>query len=174
MVSVCVVALGSDQDARICSNTPASHVNGGYEIDTVSGEEAVHYWHGGQLVAVRIGTVLEYVHSDHLGSYSVTTDSTGAAPARVAYLPYGADRSTSGVLPTERCYTGQRLDTPIDLYFYNARHYDAGLGRFISPDTIVPGAGNPQAWNLLKRQRQRRRHAPRAERPDRHRCRAGE
>ncbi|MDA1097154.1 MAG: RHS repeat-associated core domain-containing protein, partial [Chloroflexi bacterium] len=33
------------------------------------------------------------------------------------------------------------------LYFYNARYYDSGLGRFISADTVVPGIGNPQAWN---------------------------
>jgi hypothetical protein len=33
------------------------------------------------------------------------------------------------------------------LYFYNARWYDPALGRFIQADTIVPGAGNPQAWD---------------------------
>jgi RHS repeat-associated protein len=33
------------------------------------------------------------------------------------------------------------------LYDYVARAYDPGLGRFISADTIVPGAGNPAAFN---------------------------
>jgi RHS repeat-associated protein len=33
------------------------------------------------------------------------------------------------------------------LYDYVARAYDPVLGRFISADTIVPGAGNPQAFN---------------------------
>jgi len=33
----------------------------------------------------------------------------------------------------------------IGLYFYNARFYDATLGRFTQADTIIPGAGNPLA-----------------------------
>jgi hypothetical protein len=33
------------------------------------------------------------------------------------------------------------------LYFYNARWYDAGLGRFIQADTIVLDPGNPQSVN---------------------------
>jgi len=33
------------------------------------------------------------------------------------------------------------------LMFYNARYYDSTLGRFISPDMIVPGAGSPQTLN---------------------------
>jgi hypothetical protein len=31
--------------------------------------------------------------------------------------------------------------------YYNARYYDISLGRFTSADTIVPGAGNPGAWD---------------------------
>ena len=31
--------------------------------------------------------------------------------------------------------------------YYGARFYDGALGRFISPDTIVPEPGNPQALN---------------------------
>jgi len=38
--------------------------------------------------------------------------------------------------------TGQRPEAEIGLYFYNARFYDAKLGRFAQADTIVPGAGN--------------------------------
>jgi RHS repeat-associated protein len=30
---------------------------------------------------------------------------------------------------------------------FRARMYDPLLGRFVQPDTIIPGAGNPQAWN---------------------------
>jgi hypothetical protein len=33
------------------------------------------------------------------------------------------------------------------LYDYHARYYDPTLGRFVSADSIVPGAGKPQALN---------------------------
>jgi RHS repeat-associated protein len=55
-------------------------------------------------------------------------------------------RASTGTLPTKRTYTGQIADDT-GLYFYNARYYASGLGRFVSADTIVPGAGNPQAFN---------------------------
>jgi RHS repeat-associated protein len=52
---------------------------------------------------------------------------------------YGTTRS-SGTLPTDRTFTGQKQDSTGLLYF-NARYYDPALGTFISPDTLVPDAG---------------------------------
>lgn len=49
-------------------------------------------------------------------------------------------------MPTDIGYTGQRLDAT-GLMFYHARYYSPILGRFISPDTVVPDSKNPQAWN---------------------------
>ena len=43
-------------------------------------------------------------------------------------------------------FTGQRFDQT-GLYFYNARYYDATIGRFISPDTFVQSLANPQTLN---------------------------
>lgn len=49
---------------------------------------------------------------------------------------------------TDYGYTGQRnLDESIGLMDYKFRMYSDTLGRFISPDNIVPDATNPQAWN---------------------------
>jgi len=47
---------------------------------------------------------------------------------------------------TDQLFTGQR-DVGLGIYHYEARFYSPKLGRFLSPDTIVPGAANPQAWN---------------------------
>jgi RHS repeat-associated protein len=44
-------------------------------------------------------------------------------------------------------FTGQRQEAGFGLYDYNARYYDPTLGRFVSADSIVPGAGKPQALN---------------------------
>ncbi len=58
-------------------------------------------------------------------------------------------RWRTGVLPTDRQYTGQRWDEALGLYDDNVRYYDPALGRFIQPDTLVPEPGNPQALNRL-------------------------
>jgi RHS repeat-associated protein len=44
--------------------------------------------------------------------------------------------------------TAQRLDSYINLHWYGSRWYDAELGRFIQPDSIVPEAVQGiQSWN---------------------------
>ncbi|MFC1937141.1 RHS repeat-associated core domain-containing protein [Chloroflexota bacterium] len=43
----------------------------------------------------------------------------------------------SGSVPTDKKFTGQRLDGT-GLYYYGARYYDPTIGRFISADTFVP------------------------------------
>ena len=50
------------------------------------------------------------------------------------------------MLDTDKEFTWQCHDGT-GLYYYNARYYDPTIGRFISPDPLIPGAGNPQAWN---------------------------
>jgi RHS repeat-associated protein len=67
--------------------------------------------------------------------------------ARQWYYPYGAVRGSSGTLPTQRTFTGQYADSYIKLVFMGARAYNPEIGRFVSADSIVPEAGNPQALN---------------------------
>jgi RHS repeat-associated protein len=62
------------------------------------------------------------------------------------YFTLGDCRNSTGDLGTDKLFTGQRLDDT-GLYYYGARYYDAGIGRFISADTIIPDAMNPQAFN---------------------------
>jgi RHS repeat-associated protein len=53
---------------------------------------------------------------------------------------------TTTNLPTDRLFTGQTRDLGDDAYyFFKSRYYDATIGRFHIPDSVVPGAGNPQA-----------------------------
>ncbi len=88
-----------------------------------------------------------FLLGDHLGSMSITATSSGVLDSEIRYYPWGAERWSSGVSFTNYRFTGQRYETGIGLYFYNARFYDPAAGRFISADTIVPGAGNPQAFD---------------------------
>jgi len=94
------------------------------------------------------GNTLYYLHSDHLGSTSLTTDSAGAVVARQWYHPYGTVRAGDD-LPTDIGFTGQRAESSElgSLMFFRARFYSPLVGRFLSADTIVPSPGNPQAFN---------------------------
>ncbi|MFC2003977.1 RHS repeat-associated core domain-containing protein [Chloroflexota bacterium] len=65
------------------------------------------------------------------------------------YYPYGYCRNSQPEIdnfPTDKLFTGQRRDST-GLYFYNARYYDPAIGRFISPDIIVPNPMTPQSFN---------------------------
>jgi RHS repeat-associated protein len=106
-----------------------------------------YYAFGGSKVALRQGDVVYYLSGDHLGSTSLTTDDTGTPISEVRYLPYGEERWASGASPTDFTFTGQRNEAGFGLMDYNARYYSARLGRFVSPDTIVPRLGNSQSLN---------------------------
>ncbi|GJL64142.1 MAG: hypothetical protein NPIRA04_27960 [Nitrospirales bacterium] len=104
---------------------------------------------GSQRIAIKQVTSgsTSYFHPDHLGSTSVLTDSSGASEQDVAYDPYGDTRSNTGTADVAYKYTGKEQDNSTGLYFYEARYYDPILGRFISPDTIVPDPLDPQPFN---------------------------
>jgi RHS repeat-associated protein len=104
---------------------------------------------GGQRIAMKqvSNGVVDYFHPDHLGSTSVMTTATGTKEEDLAYYPYGGTRINTGTVNVPYKYTGKELDASTGLYFYEARYYDATLGRFISADTIVQNPHDPQALN---------------------------
>jgi RHS repeat-associated protein len=61
-------------------------------------------------------------------------------------MPFGVRRNSQGNLDTDKLFTGQYLDQT-GLYYYNARYYDATIGRFISADPTVQSLANPQTLN---------------------------
>jgi RHS repeat-associated protein len=132
---------------RITPEGATYYIGGYYEVQ--GSTVTKYYYAAGQRVAMRRSGALTTLHSDHLGSTSLTTDAAGGLVARVLYYPYGETRWITGTLTTDFTYTGQRSEGPGlgGLMDYGARHYDAALGRFLSPDAIVPQPGNPQSLN---------------------------
>ena len=39
------------------------------------------------------------------------------------------------------------MDKESGYYFYNARHYDLEIARFVTPDTVIDGENSTQGWN---------------------------
>jgi RHS repeat-associated protein len=114
----------------------------------------LYYYAGATRVAVRVRTGatgandLYFLHSDHLGSTTVTTDLSQNIVGQQRYFAYGEPRWSSGALHTDRRFTGQREESGLgSLYDYNARYYSPYLNRWLQPDSIVPDAGNPQDLN---------------------------
>jgi RHS repeat-associated protein len=67
------------------------------------------------------------------------------------YLPYGEtwfQEDQAGVegknIPK---YNSQELDKETGYYFYNARHYDPEIARFVTPDTVIDEQYSTQGWN---------------------------
>ena len=100
------------------------------------------------------GTVT-WLLGDHLGSTSLSVSESGTTIAEAKYTPVspkgmlreGKQRNLAGDLPTDYGYTGQREESALGLMYYVARWYDSGIGHFVQADTVVPGAGNPAAYN---------------------------
>ncbi len=106
-----------------------------------------YYYHGGRRVAMRENGVLSWLLTDQLGSTAMTLTASAAITGELRYKAYGETRYTYGAPSTKYRFTGQREESTIGLYFYNARWYDAVLGRFVQADTVVPQPGNPQSLN---------------------------
>lgn len=102
---------------------------------------------GQQRIALVSDLTTFYYHQDHLGGTSVVTDSSGNKVEQMFYKPFGELVEDVGTVSVTHKYTGQELDAETDLYFYNARYYNPGIGRFVSADTIVPHPFNPQSLN---------------------------
>ncbi len=124
------------------------YVAGIYEVNKSSGGTVTgtktYYPAGG---AMRVNSTLYFVLKDHLGSASVVTDSTGTTVGEDRFYPFGETRFTTGTMFTDKLFTGQREMAGLGIYHYGARFYSPKLGRFLSADTLVPGAGNPQNLN---------------------------
>ena len=132
------------------------HYLGGYErklaADSNSSDTVTKYYSASlgalsRSVAFRRGGTLHWVGSDHLGGTIRVLDGSFTALDGMRYKPYGEDRDTGSSLNTDRKFTGQTEDEAAGLYWYASRAYDPDIGRFVSPDPIVPEPGNPQSLN---------------------------
>src|SRR5690554_4123128 len=103
----------------------------------------------GDLLAGRITTTVQsdgakevslyYYHLDHLNSTKIVSDEEGAVDVRYVYRAFGEQLAKIGEGDARYTYSGKELDSETNLYYFNARYYDAVIGRFISEDPIRDG-----------------------------------
>ena len=101
---------------------------------------------------MRVAAVLpncdaQYYLTDQVDSVKVVTDSDGLIVTSFEYLPFGEDWITEGDTKNAPKYNSQELDKESGYYFYNARHYDPEIGRFVTADNVVPDQFSTQSWN---------------------------
>jgi RHS repeat-associated protein len=88
-----------------------------------------------------IGSGTKYWYmTDHLGSAHGLMDQSGDMVWWADYEAFGKAKGVGGpdVGAVEEVprYTGKAFDETVGLYYFNARWYDAGLGRFVSEDSL--------------------------------------
>nr|WP_180163807.1 RHS repeat-associated core domain-containing protein [Stenotrophomonas sp. SbOxS2]NYT97074.1 hypothetical protein [Stenotrophomonas sp. SbOxS2] len=79
--------------------------------------------------------VVEYIHTDALGSPVAITDATGNVIERRVYEPYGA--VVNRPLKDGPGYTGHVTDSGTGLSYMQQRYYDGETGAFLSVDPIA-------------------------------------
>jgi RHS repeat-associated protein len=88
-----------------------------------------------------------YYLSDQVDSVTVVLDDGGKIVTQHEYLPFGEDWITEGDTKNAPKYNSQELDKETGFYFYNARHYDPEICRFVTADTVIDGELSTQGWN---------------------------
>ncbi|MFK3650520.1 RHS repeat domain-containing protein [Lysobacter enzymogenes] len=93
-------------------------------------------------------TVVEYIHTDALGSPVAVTDANQNIVETSQFEPYG--RVVNRPATDGPGYTGHASDAATGLAYMQQRYYDSELGRFLSPDPVTayakPGANFSRYW----------------------------
>jgi RHS repeat-associated protein len=139
------------------------HDNGGRllaELDGVTGQLDAEWrrdsiYLGARLLATRrpggLPGIIEYAHTDRLGSVRATTDQSGNVLARHDYAAFGEDMGPGPATGPERQrFTGKQRDSETFFDYFGARYYRNVIGRFTSVDPEMNAAEAlllPQRWN---------------------------
>jgi RHS repeat-associated protein len=88
--------------------------------------------------------------SDHQGTVRDLVNNSGVIQNHVRYDSFGKIVSQTAPALTPRfAYTGREWDGEIGLYFYRARYYDPGVGRFIGEDSIGFSSGDENLYRYV-------------------------
>ncbi|MGO1070755.1 RHS repeat domain-containing protein [Lysobacter sp. CA199] len=90
-------------------------------------------------------TVVEYIHTDALGSPVAVTDVNQNVIERTEYEPYGAQINRP--VQDGPGYTAHVSDAATGLSYMQQRYYDPDIGRFLSLDPVAANAEAGASFN---------------------------
>ncbi len=100
------------------------------------------------VLSVEKGGAVVWSLGDRQGSVVDLVDAGGNVLNHFVYDSFGGRTQATGV-DFRFGYTGRELDGETGLYYYRARYYDSGLGRFISEDPIGFSAGDTNLYRYV-------------------------
>lgn len=117
------------------------------ETDGSGNETAVNIYGTTLISRTDNGTKLYYIYNAH-GDVTGLADSTGNLTATYRYDAFGNIVAKTGEVKNPFTYAGYRYDEESDLYYLNARYYDAKMARFLTADTYRGQLSDPLSLNL--------------------------
>ncbi|WAM28258.1 RHS repeat-associated core domain-containing protein [Myxococcus sp. NMCA1] len=78
--------------------------------------------------------------TDALGSTVALSDEMGTVAAEYTYDPFGLSMVTGDAAGNAQTFTGREADAD-GLYYFRARYYASGLGRFLQPEPLAQSPG---------------------------------
>jgi len=111
----------------------------GNELNRVAGNDSTStvWLFGRKLAEIETTSGAEmrtYLHTDHLGTVVAATDEAGNTIWVGDNTAFGVATADTGLESRTASYTGKDYDEAAGLYYFNARWYDAELGRFTTED----------------------------------------
>jgi RHS repeat-associated protein len=108
------------------------------------------YLNGVRVAAVAPSGSASYYLTDQVDSVTVVLDDGGKIVTQHEYLPFGETWITEGDKKNAPKYNSQELDKETNFYFYNARHYDPEIGRFVTADTVIDGEEKDENGKIIR------------------------
>ena len=155
------------QESNYTSGGTATTIYVGSILEKVTGGGNTDFRHmiraGGSTIVVSRSTSgtnsVSYVTSDHLGSSSAITNSSGGILVNSSFDAFGKRRGsnwsgnpsaadwTAIAGSTRRGYTGHTMVDNLNLIHMNGRVYDPLIGRFLSADPLIGDPLKTQGYN---------------------------
>jgi RHS repeat-associated protein len=143
---------------RISSTTDGQTVHFTYTFDntwadfSATGQVIARYLFGNgadEIVAHWEPVGTSWHLSDHLGSVRDLLDATGRLTNHIDYDGFGGIISQTTGTEERFLFTGREFDSATGLYYYRARYFSPGIGRFTQQDPVGRTAGDTNLYRYV-------------------------